>query len=219
MLTIPTMQMNNIDPGLFEMLDFKPKKGDIKKMEIIGAAIECLATIGFENTTYEAIAKKLGTRRAHIAYHFSDKNDIFKASIRFINATYLLHSKNLIEESQSGEEMLKNFIRAPFLWGEENPNQLAVMLLFYYLCSVNEEYRELHTQIRTSGVQRIHYILTTKINIKLDNHQSLNLAKHIQNLLSGAIIDAVSTSGKNLIHSMKETEEYIMNHIKDVMEK
>jgi AcrR family transcriptional regulator len=36
-------------------LEFRPRKGDLKKIEIIQAAIDVLAHQGLENTTYEQI--------------------------------------------------------------------------------------------------------------------------------------------------------------------
>jgi AcrR family transcriptional regulator len=64
------------------------KKGDRKKLEIIEAAIDCLATEGIDNTTFDSIAKRIDTRRAHVAYHFKDKHMIFEAAISYILITY-----------------------------------------------------------------------------------------------------------------------------------
>ena len=202
---------NSIDSSIYELFEFKPKKGDLKKMEIVLAAIECIATIGFEKTTYEAIAQKIGTRRAHVAYHFKDKADIFEACIKFINASYQKMSLEKIEAAQDGLEMLTNYAEAPFLWAKENPQQLSVMLLFYYLCSVDEKYRDLHASIRRGGHERIQYILNTKLELQLSPQESQALAKSIQNLVSGAIMDVTTTANMSLDEAREAVKKQVLN--------
>jgi AcrR family transcriptional regulator len=203
----------NVDSMIYELFEFKPRKGDLKKMEIIMAAIDCIASIGFEKTTYEAIAKKIGTRRAHVAYHFKDKNDIFEACIRYIMANYQQTSIKRIEAAKDGLEMLVNYAEAPFLWAEENPQQLSVMLLFYYLCTINEKYKELHASIRSGGVERIQYILTNKLTKKIPVKEAAPMAKMIQNLVSGAIMDVTTTGNKTLKEARQQVKEQVLQVI------
>ena len=190
--------MSSLDHSLFELFEFKPRKGDLKKMEIVLTAIECISSIGFEKTTYEAIAQRMGTRRAHIAYHFKDKDSIFAACIKFIMANYQQTSLKHIEGAKTGEEMLTRYAEAPFIWAEENPSQLSVMLLFYYLCSINENYQKMHADIRSGGAARIEFILTTKLTHNYSLKEARPLAKTIQNLVSGTIMDTVTTKSKTL---------------------
>ncbi len=204
---------SQIDPSIYELFEFKPRKGDLKKMEIILAAIECIATIGFEKTTYEAIAQKIGTRRAHVAYHFKDKSDIFESCIRFIMANYQQASIKAIEEAKDGLEMLVNYAQTPFTWAEENPQQVSVMLLFYYLCTVDEKYKELHATIRKGGVERIQYILTNKLSKKIDPLKAAPMAKSIQNLVSGSIMDVATTGNKTLREAKQQIKEQVLRII------
>lgn len=183
-----------VDPLMQELFEFKAKKGDLKKIEIIEACIECLATIGHEKCTYEAIAQKIGTRRAHVAYHFSNKNDIFEGCVRFILASYQQTSLEHLKKASTGEQMIDKLIEAPFIWAQERPQQVKVMLLFYYLAGLKENYLELHNQIRSGGVKRIEHILTQKMDKTVPVKEAKLLAKTIQNLISGAIMDAVTTN-------------------------
>lgn len=205
--------LTNADSHIYELFEFKPRKGDLKKMEIVLAAIECIATIGFEKTTYEAIAKKIGTRRAHVAYHFKDKADIFEACIKFIMANYQQTSIKKIEAAKDGLEMLVNYAEAPFEWAEKNPEQLSVMLLFYYLCTVDESYKELHENIRRNGAERIQYILTNKLTKKIPVKEAAPMAKTIQNLVSGSIMDVTTTGNKTLKKAKQEVKEQVLKLI------
>jgi hypothetical protein len=192
---------SNTDTKIYELFEFKPRKGDLKKMEIILAAIECIATIGFEKTTYEAIAQKIDTRRAHVA------------CVKYIMASYQQTSIKRIEEAKDGLEMLVNYAEAPFLWAEENPEQLSVMLLFYYLCTVDPKYKELHTTIRSGGVERIQYILTNQLTKKIPAKQAAVMAKTIQNLVSGTIMDVTTTGNRTLKEAKQLVKQQVLKII------
>jgi AcrR family transcriptional regulator len=202
-----------VDHSLFELFEFKPRKGDLKKMEIILAAIECISSIGFEKTTYESIAKRIGTRRAHIAYHFKDKDSIFESCIKLIMANYQQTSLKHIESAKTGEEMLVRYVEAPFIWAEENPSQLSVMLLFYYLCSINEKYQQMHADIRSGGAARIEFILTKKLTNSFSLKEARPLAKTIQNLVSGTIMDTATTKSKTLRQSKLQVKKQVLKLI------
>lgn len=195
----------DIDPIIYDLFEFRPRKGDLKKLEIIKATIDCLAHEGLENTTYEAIAQKIGTRRAHVAYHFSDKHYIYQAAVKYILATNQQISINHMSEATDGKDMLKRYVEGPFIWAQTHPEQLSVMLLLYYLCVTREEYHDLHYQIRKGGHERIKYILSSKLGKKFTEEEVVIYSKSIQNMISGAIIDAVTTRKKTLEEAKQET--------------
>ena len=177
--TISKLKELNIDPALYEMFDFKPRKGDLKKIEILKATIECLGTLGVEKTTYEAIASKIDTRRAHVAYHFKDKHDLFKAAIKYIVANYQQISISNLSEAKSGKDMLYRYVDAVFTWASKYPNEVSVMLLLYYFCTFDNSYKELNDQIRAGGVERIHYILSTIDNVAMSEKERDVFSKNI----------------------------------------
>jgi AcrR family transcriptional regulator len=199
------------DPSFHELFEFRPRKGDLKKMEIILAAIDCLAELGPEKTTYEAIATRIGTRRAHVAYYFKDKSEIVLAATRYIIANYQQASMEHLQKAKTGEEMLLAYVEGPFLWAIKHPEQLSVMLLFYYFCTVREEYKELHDQIRSGGVERIQFILSSKLQRPINPTQALWLAKAIQNLASGYILDTSTTKGGTLQEAMQEAKKITLS--------
>ncbi len=193
------VEMNNEsfpDLSLRSLFDFKPSKGDLKRLEIIKAAIESLATVGFDKTTYESIAKIVGTRRAHINYYFQDKNDIFMSCIKYIIVNYQQVSLKHIEEAKDGKDMVLRFVEGPYIWAQENPKELIVMYLFYYLCSFNEEYKDLHGKIRIGGAKRLAYILEEKLDVPKEI--SFELSKTIQNSISGYMLDATTTTEESI---------------------
>lgn len=203
-----------MDPLLYELFEFRPeRKGDIKKMEIIKASIDCLATVGLENTTYEAIAKKIGTRRAHIAYHFNNKTDIFNSAIKYILATYQQISIEHINTAKNPKQMIHKYVEAAFEWARKFPNQASVLLLFNYLCSHNKEYLKLNDQVKKKGQKRIHYMLQARTDLNLSQKQLLSVSSAIQNLTISSIQDCLIT---NLI-SFESGQKHVINIIKSLL--
>lgn len=197
-----------IDPIMFDLFEFRPRKGDVKKGEIISAAIDCLATVGIENTSFEAIAKKIGTRRAHVNYYFPNKQEIFLSAFKYIAATYQSVSMECLEEAKTKKDLLDKYIEGPFVWAKKHPKQLSVMYLLYYLSTFNKEYLELNNQIRKGGMDRISYLLK-KINPSITKKTCDSRAKSIQNILSGCLLDVSTTKGKTLSQAEKEAKKLI----------
>lgn len=181
---------------LSELFEFKARKGDFKKREIILATIDCIAELGVEHTTYEAIAQKVNTRRAHVAYYFKDKKQLIVACVRYIVGNYQQMLLESLKNAKGSQGLLVGYLEGPFHWAKKNPAQLSVMLLFYYLCLVRPELKKLHEKIRAGGVERIQFILVNHMNIPTKDAQIM--AKMIQNMISGYIIDAVTTTGRSL---------------------
>lgn len=198
--------MNDItlDPTLYDLFEFKPRKGDLKKIQIIEAAIECLALDGIEKTTFESIGKKIGTRRAHVAYHFSDKNKIFISAVKYILANYQQTIIDHMNEGSNGKKMILEYIAGAFDWAIENRTHLTVIFLLYYNSQLYKEYKDLNNVVRSGGISRLSYILKEKFNNKFTKSQSLFFAKQIQDLMSGAMLDATTTHGRDLEQAKKD---------------
>jgi AcrR family transcriptional regulator len=203
------MQMTNSDNQIFQIFSEQPRKGDLKKLEIIQAAIECISSIGFEKTTYEAIAKIIGTRRAHIAYHFKDKSDIFKAFIQFINYEYQNILFQRLDQAKNGKDMILLYVECPFIWAEQKPKNLSTMLLFYYLCGIDNSYNELNDKIRKDGNNRIVNILQNEMNLTNPIQELKEFALNMQNIITGSIIDAVTTQSKSMDQAKQNTKKHI----------
>lgn len=188
----------SVDPRILELFEFRPRKGDLKKLEIIEAAISCLHEEGLENTTFEAIAVRIGTRRAHVAYHFSDKSLIFMNAVKYILGTYQGVIIDRMRGINDGQKMLTAYIESAFDWALDHPEQVSVMLLLYYLCQLDQDFIELHDRVRAGGVERLNYIIGEKCLPGLKANEVNLIAKTIQDMISGAMIDSKTTSSTNL---------------------
>lgn len=202
-------QKIKVDPRMLELFEFRARKGDLKKIEIIRAAIEVLAEQGLENTTYESLARKINSRRAHVAYHFNDKKTIFLAAVKYILGEFqqnVLDSlESAYEQKKSPIEVLRAYIDGVFDWAQNNPSQLSVMLLLYYQCTLDSDYIDLHDKVRKGGHERLSLLFE-----HVKNHHSPDRSgKWLQNQLSGALMDSVTTSSTTLCQAREKTHEYL----------
>lgn len=202
-------QTLNVDPRMLELFDFRARKGDLKKIEIIQAAIEVLADQGLENTTYESLALKINSRRAHVAYHFNDKKTIFLAAVKYILGDFqqsVLDSlERAYEEKKGPVHVLQSYVDGVFDWASQNPSQLSVMLLLYYQCTLDPDYIELHEKIRKSGSERLGLLFQ---QVKGASSPEL-CGKWLQNQLSGAMMDSVTTHSTTLEQAREKTHKFL----------
>ena len=71
----------------------------------------------------------------------------------------------------------------------------------------------MHYQMRESGVARIMHILVHDYKLDLKGSEIEELAKGIQNLVSGAIIDASTTGNLSLSEACQNTLELVRKMI------
>lgn len=186
------------------------RKGDRKKKEIIEAAIDCLASEGIENTTFEAIAQRIDTRRAHVAYHYKDKNMIFEAAVNYILATYAHTLQSYLElAEEKNKDPLEYYIRGAFDWAKSNPSHVSVFLLFYYLSTFQRHYLELNSRIRRDGKERILYLLTVKMDLEMNKTELKNLSNIIQSILSAKMVELFTTNYLTNKNAQDETIKMI----------
>lgn len=109
--------------------------------------------------------------------------------------------------------MLTNYIDAAFFWAEKNPDQAKVLLLFYYLCTLDEEYLQMHDSVKRKGQKRIYYILQELQGRKFNKENAIQLSSLIQNIISSNIKDSFTTHSLDLKFGKKQTKQIIKSLI------
>ncbi len=175
-----------------QFFDYKPRKGDLRKIAIIEAAIECVATEGIEHTSFEAIGKRLDIGRAHVAYYFPNRSDLIEATFKFAIGTGQTFSVENLKAAHPSRNPLEAFVNGTFEWFHTFPNHARVFLLLYYLASYDKKLRKLHDEIRATGAARIAAALEPMIS---KNHKKdvPELAKLVQAILTGYLVEFFST--------------------------
>ena len=72
--------------------------------------------------------------------------------MKYIFVNYQDVSVKHLEKANQSESLLMRYVEGPYVWAQKFPNELKVMLLFYYLSTFNEEYKKLNTKIKVPNL-------------------------------------------------------------------
>lgn len=214
-LTKKRMESVELDPMYARFLNFTPKKGDVRRARILEAAIQCMAKYGVEKTNFESIGQEAGMLRAHVAYYYPDRDEIIRSAIRFAIATVQHVTVEYVSQSTNPVERLAAFVNGTFAWLEQYPVQMRIILLMYYYGSYDSEFRKIHTAVREVGAKRIDALLEPVVP-KLGKPERYELAKLVQSILTGHVVDYVSTESARSLEQVRETT---LKQIERVIEK
>jgi len=93
-----------------------PKVGQkqMRRAQVINAALECLAEKGFEELTLDIVADKAGVSKGILMYYFENKKDLLLQSFRAFLEYYNEVVEAVVTPKMSAEEMLDLFIVLAF---------------------------------------------------------------------------------------------------------
>jgi AcrR family transcriptional regulator len=150
------MKNNGFPTALYtQIFNVKPGRGEERKIRIVKTMIECLASKGLEETTFDVLGKKLKMRRTHVAYYFANRDELVMAAIRYVVAVGQSVSIEHSARAKDWRGRMKAVIEGPFEWLTQNPEHACVMTLLYNLASHSKPYRELQSTIRNMGEERM----------------------------------------------------------------
>lgn len=123
---------------------------DARKEQIMKAAIEVLAEIGYQSTSLSTIAKKANISTGLISYHFSGKADLMRNTLIYLVQQERAFIKGKVEQKQTYAEKLTTFIEASLAYQVTNreSNIALLEIIFnartpdnvpYYRAEVNDE--------------------------------------------------------------------------------
>lgn len=209
-----TMTKNRtVDPLLIQMFTGAIRKSDLRKAKIIEGAIAELAERGFENLSFESIGARTKTRKSHVNYYFKSKEDILRRCFEYMAGT----AQNLVVErisSSVGAARLKAYIEANFEWIRLYPDQATLFMLFYSRAAYLEEYSNLNKTFRTASLLRIEALLAD-IGL-MDNSSAIqrrSTAQTLLDLITGAVVEIVTTPRKNLKATTQDKSKLIYDMI------
>ncbi len=163
-------------------------KADDKKLKIIEATIEILASDGVECVTFESLGTKLGTTKANIRYHFNSKDDLIFMAVKFMVLTAQEVTKSLVQQSNTPEMKIQAIVVGAYQHIKNYPTHVRVILMYFYYASIYEKYREFFIESRIAGQERLRFLLSELPKRKGHRANTLELdrlAMEIQNVITG----------------------------------
>ena len=99
-----------------------------RRAQIVEAAIETVAEVGYANASLSRIAVRLGISKGVISYHFAGKDDLIAEIVRQVLQQARAYMQPRIEAQTTGPEMLHAYIESNLEFMRDNPNQLSALV-------------------------------------------------------------------------------------------
>ena len=99
-----------------------------RRAQIVEAAIDTLAEVGYANASLARIAVRLGISKGVISYHFAGKDDLVAEIVRQVLEHARAYMEPRVNSKSTGPEMLRAYIESNLEFIRDNPNQLTAVM-------------------------------------------------------------------------------------------
>jgi AcrR family transcriptional regulator len=99
-----------------------------RRAQIVEAAIETVAEVGYANASLSRIAVRLGISKGVISYHFAGKDDLIAEIVRQVLQRARAYMEPRIEAQTTGPAMLRAYIESNLEFMRDNPTEITVVV-------------------------------------------------------------------------------------------
>ncbi len=189
------------------------KKGEAKKLKIIQSASYCLCHYGDKGATFQAIAKHCQVSQASVVKYLGSVDNIFPTVLNYWLGYARKKTEVELELPGTPEEKLRRYLKISVNIFFAHPDICKIYLMLHYFAAVNERYKVINSDIKTTAQARI----AQMIQAGIDNHSFIKVdvratAKTIHNNLTGLLIASVTELKKpSDLHLADFFEDYSLS--------
>jgi len=99
-----------------------------RRAQIMAAAIDTIAELGYGQASLARIAKKAGTSKGVIVYHFGGKDELIRALVAELVARGIAYMSPRIEAEPTGPGKLRAYIESNLGFMRENHNHVVAIV-------------------------------------------------------------------------------------------
>jgi TetR/AcrR family transcriptional regulator, fatty acid metabolism regulator protein len=99
-----------------------------RRAQIVAAAIDTLAELGYGQASLARIAERAGTSKGVIIYHFGSKDDLVREVVAELSAKGRAYLGPRLEAESTGSGMLRTYIEANLAFVRENRSHVAAVV-------------------------------------------------------------------------------------------
>jgi len=99
-----------------------------RRAQIVAAAIDALAELGYGQASLARIAERAGTSKGVIIYHFGSKDDLVREVVAELSAKGRAYMGPRLEAESTGAGMLRTYIEANLAFVRENRSHVAAVV-------------------------------------------------------------------------------------------
>ena len=94
-----------------------------RRAQIVAAAIDTIADVGYAQASFARIAERLGISRGLISYHFAGKDDLIKQVVHEVVQQGIAYMRPRIVARSTGPTMLRAYIESNLALHERAPQR------------------------------------------------------------------------------------------------
>jgi AcrR family transcriptional regulator len=99
-----------------------------RRAQIVEAAIETVAEVGYANASLSRIALRLGISKGVISYHFAGKDDLIAEIVSQVLQGARADMQPRIEAQTTGPAMLRTYIESNLEFMRDHPKELSAVI-------------------------------------------------------------------------------------------
>lgn len=190
--------------GLINPSSFSDPRVPETKLRVLEAALSIIMETGIQSLTLAELARKSRLSKPRIAYHYKTMDDVVLELFSYMAKLGQETTRIALENLYSPEEKLVAIFEATQTWMRIHPEFGKFFAVIYSYASTSPKVLKVHTQVLSTGLQRIEGMLT---DLKMDPMRAQRTAMQIQNLMIGTAFRSISLrsySGKKRIGATAE---------------
>lgn len=134
-------------------------KGERTREKILKSSIQCLATLGHEKTTFQAIADHCGISQPLVVHYFEKRENVFPSVIEYLLSRTEDILRKEIDHTRSAVDRLNDFVRVSLEYVRREPDEAKVFLTLSLFATFSDQYRAFNGKIKQSAIRELIEIL------------------------------------------------------------
>lgn len=156
---------------------------DKRKQEILQKSLDVFVEEGYEDATFQKIARRCGITRTTLYIYFKNKHEIFLGSIKELLSELETNLQKIIQKNENSAETLKQILFAIVDACENNKKLFSVLL--NYLIQLKKDGTDTNERVRRRVIKVRHLLSTVLIKgIQKQEIKNVNV-KEINELFYG----------------------------------
>jgi AcrR family transcriptional regulator len=130
-----------------------------RRAQIVAAAIDTLAELGYGQASLARIAERAGTSKGVIIYHFGSKDDLVREVVAELSAKGRAYMGPQLEAESTGAGMLRTYIEANLAFVRENRSHVAAVVEIALSARSADGHPLYDMSIREEGAEALRQLL------------------------------------------------------------
>jgi AcrR family transcriptional regulator len=147
--------------------------------------------MGFQNTSFQMIGKRIGKSHVSIIHHFKNKNNLLKEIINYIftHVSQMVQSKS--SPSDDAYDVLLKNMQANFEWCRDFPKESCLVMLMYYSSTHNDELKAVYKHLLTLSRSKYETIIEQGVRegVFKQQREPKVTAQMVQEIMIGTLVN------------------------------